>query len=272
MEYDEMYDNLPLEDPSKIEIDRLTEKVKGFNSLGMFDAGAEALNHMYAVTKMHDEQQMMRLTADVTEHERVSGYGLELDPIESYYPEQYEYMDPSERIELEKSLAFISASGGPPPLLGDDADIESFVKNIRTTELAQETEQGKYNIARDEYKYALSDLKTGNRSGRVFSSILDDMYKEGMIQGTKSRFAPGVQIPEGYHFTEEEMDAIKKGVMERARKWRTGGGGMFAMGPNDAIDLLEQYQRLEDAWKKFDPLWQGKQSGKQKIMESLERL
>ena len=271
MDYQEMYANLPAQGAVKLEIDRLTKKVNGFTTLGVYGSGnTDELNHMFAITKMYDEQQAMRLTADVEEHERVAGYGLELDELESYYPDQYTQMMPKERIELEQSLAFISASGGDPQGLG--GDIETFIQDIEETELAEEKDQEKYKTASDEYKYALSDFKTGNRSGRVFSLIIDDMYKKGMIQGTKGRFAPGPQIPEGYHFTEEEMAAIKEGVMERARSWRTGGGGMFGVGPNDAIVLLQTYQRFEDAWREYNPLWQGRTDSKRQIMKSLERL
>lgn len=110
MTYQQMYANLPEKDPTKLEIDRLTAKVNGFKSLGIYLSGGDALNRMYATTKMHNEQQAKRLSADVKEHEKVAGYGLQLGEIESYYPEQYEYMDAKEKVELEKSLAFISAS------------------------------------------------------------------------------------------------------------------------------------------------------------------
>ena len=113
MSYGEMYANLPDTDATKMEIDRLQSKVEGFKSLGIYASGPAALNHMYAVTKMHNEQEAMRLSADVKDHERVAGYGLQLDEIESYYPEQYEFMDPKERVALEKSLAYISASREP---------------------------------------------------------------------------------------------------------------------------------------------------------------
>jgi len=126
MSYGEMYANLRDTDATKVEIDRLQAKVDGFKKLGMYRSGGNALNHMYAVTKMHNEQQMMRLSADVKDHERVAGYGLELDEIESYYPEQYEFMDPKEKIELEKSLAFISASREP----GDDPAVDDTVTTL----------------------------------------------------------------------------------------------------------------------------------------------
>jgi hypothetical protein len=273
LSYDEMYDNLPTQSATKLEIDRLVKKVSGFKTLGVYGEGKlDELNHMYAVTKMYDTQQMMRLTADVKEHEQVAGYGLQLDPIESYYPEHYEYMEPEAKIELERSLAFISASGGDPPLLGEDPDIASFIQDIKETELGEETEREEYKAVSDEYRYALSGLRYSDPGGHTFKTMIDDMFKEGMLQGAASRHAPGAQISEGHHFTKKEMAAIKKRVTERARVWREGGGGLFGKGPNDAIALLQLYQRFEDAWKEFDPLWQERKDAKQQIMDSLGRI
>jgi len=113
LSYKQMYDNLPLKDATRMEIDRLTAKVNGYKDLGMYEAGIDQMNHMYAISKMHDKQQGMRLTANVKEHEQVAGYGLELGEVETYYPEQYQHMSAPKRLELEKSLAFISATRNP---------------------------------------------------------------------------------------------------------------------------------------------------------------
>ena len=104
--------DLPRNNPTRLEIERLDRKVRGFSKLGVYKAEEQGLNHMFAVRQMYNEQQALRLTADVEDYTRVADKGLGLDEMPAYYPDEYKHMTPEKKNELEKSLAYLSAGKG----------------------------------------------------------------------------------------------------------------------------------------------------------------
>jgi len=175
----ELYRTLPSTDVTKIAIERLRAKQKGYKNLGLYDMGMAMLDRASAIVSMHNDQQALRLNIDVEEADRISREGLGLQDIETYYPSNQEYMTPKMQRDLDWSLESLKAAD-PDTSRNSIASLEQSVEaakaSLSSLEVIGVTSGVLYDELRSNLSNAQFELNKGVGAENIaeFNRILEE--------------------------------------------------------------------------------------------------